>query len=65
MYHFNTSDQREKPVYKCHIAHVSVRYRKYRTLGCADISLVHCYNALMQEMKLPLYLQSYMYISTM
>ena len=32
-----------------------VRYRKYRTLRCADILLVHCYNALMQEMKLPLF----------
>ena len=55
IYHFNTSDQGEKPVYKSHIAHLSVRYRKYRTLKCADISLVHCYNALMQEMKLPLF----------
>ena len=24
IYHFDTSDQREKPVYKSHIAHLSV-----------------------------------------
>ena len=34
IYHFNTSDQREKPVYKCYIAHVGVRYRKYHTRKC-------------------------------
>ena len=28
IYHFDTSDQREKPVYKSHIAHLSVRYKK-------------------------------------
>ena len=29
--------------------------RKYHTLRCTDILLVYCYNALMQEMKLPLF----------
>ena len=28
IYHFDTSDQREKPVYKSHIAHLSVQYKK-------------------------------------
>ena len=28
IYHFDTSDQREEPVYKSHIAHLSVRYKK-------------------------------------
>ena len=27
IYHFDTSDQREKPVYKSHIAHLSVQYK--------------------------------------
>ena len=28
IYHFDTSDQREEPVYKSHITHLSVRYKK-------------------------------------
>ena len=36
IYHFDTSDQREKPVYISYIAHnayLSVRYKKYCTLN--------------------------------
>ena len=45
IYHYDTSDQREKPVYKSHIAHLSVQYKKYHTLKCADILLKHSTNS--------------------
>ena len=32
IYHFDTLDQRESVLDKSHIAHPSVRYKKYRTL---------------------------------
>ena len=31
-YHFDTLDQRESVLDKSHITHLSVRYKKYRTL---------------------------------
>ena len=32
IYHFDTLDQRKRRAGKSHIAHISVRYKKYRTL---------------------------------
>ena len=37
IYHFDTLDQRESVLDKSHIAHPSVRYKKYRTLILAKI----------------------------
>ena len=35
IYHFDTLDQRKMRVDKSRIAHLSVRYKKYRTVKCA------------------------------
>ena len=35
IYHFDTLDQRQRKADKSCIAHLSVQYRKYRTVKCA------------------------------
>ena len=43
IYHFDTLDQRKRRADKCHIAHLSVRYKKHRTVKCAIYIYIYIY----------------------